>query len=164
LPPDPLGGLQSGYARQYNPDQAFTVFLGGYLVGELKFAIPEVRVILHDLHDWLVAHKFYFDYNGRTPSTEGNSVTVQYYQIAICRSADADTGGTGFFYFIKTVIADERINVHGTRLHQQRFIQLSINSGETAVRVNEVTSYRVLNISLLRNRFLNALNGDKSVK
>ncbi|MBW2491912.1 MAG: hypothetical protein JRE65_12275, partial [Deltaproteobacteria bacterium] len=26
LPPDPLGGMQSGYARQYHPDQAFTVF------------------------------------------------------------------------------------------------------------------------------------------
>ena len=40
LPPDPLGGMQSGYARQYNPDQAFTVFLGGHLVADLKFSIP----------------------------------------------------------------------------------------------------------------------------
>ena len=35
LPPDPLGGKQSGYARQYHADQAFTLFLGGhfYYVG-----------------------------------------------------------------------------------------------------------------------------------
>jgi len=157
LPPDPLGGLQSGYARQYNPDQAFTVFLGGYLVGELKFAIPEARLILHDWHDWLVAHKYYSDYTGSAPSTTENSVTVQYYQIAICRTADANTGETGFFYFIQTVIADECINAHGNRIHQKRFIQSSINSGENAVRLNEVASYRVLNISLLRNRFLNSL-------
>ena len=38
LPPDPLGGLQSGYARQYNLNDAFSVYLGGYLVSELKFS------------------------------------------------------------------------------------------------------------------------------
>jgi len=162
LPPDPLGGLQSGYARQYNPDQAFTVFLGGYLVGDLKSTIPEARLILHDLHDWLVAHEFYFDFTGSAPSTEKNSLSFQYYQIAICPTADANTGDTGFFYFIKSVIADECINSHGNRMHQKRFIQLSINSGENAVRLNEVASYRVLNISLLRNRFLNSLNGVKT--
>jgi len=162
LPPDPLGGLQSGYARQYNSDQAFTVFLGGYLVAELKFAIPEARRILHDWHDWLVAHKFYSDYSGSAPSTTENSVNVQYYQIAICRTADANTGDTGFFYFIQTVIADEGINAHGNRIHQKRFVQSSVNSGENTVALNDVASYRVLNISLLRNEFLNSLNGPKA--
>jgi hypothetical protein len=162
LPPDPLGGLQSGYARQYNPDQAFTVFLGGYLVGDLKFTIPEARRILNDLHDWLLEHKFYFDYSGSAPSTKENSLAIQYYQIAICRTANADSGDTGFFYFIKTVIADECINVRGDPVHQKRFIQLSINSGENAAQLNEVASYRVLNISLLRHRFLNSLNGEKT--
>ena len=49
LPPDPLGGLQSGFARQYNLDEAFTVYLGGYLVGKMKFTIPESKQILRDL-------------------------------------------------------------------------------------------------------------------
>ena len=162
LPPDPLGGLQSGYARQYNPDQAFSVFLGGYLVGDLKFTIPEARLILHDLHDWLVAHKFYFDYTGSAPFTKENSFAIQYYQIAICRNAYADTGDNGFFYFIKTVIADECIDVRGDPVHQKRFIQFSINSGDNPAQLNEVASYRVLNISLLRDRFQNALNGDNT--
>ena len=60
LPPDPLGGLQSGYARQYNPDEAFAVLLGGYLVGDLKFTIPEARQILHDLHNWLLKSRKLF--------------------------------------------------------------------------------------------------------
>jgi len=157
LPPDPLGGLQSGYARQYNPDQAFTVFLGGFLVGELKFAIPEARAILHDWHDWLVAHKFYSNYSGSVPSTTENGVNVQYYQIAICPTADANTGDTGFFYFIQTVIADECINTHGNRIHQKRFVQSSGNSGENTMELNDVASYRVLNISRLRTEFLNSL-------
>jgi hypothetical protein len=53
LPPDPLGGLQSGFARQYSLKEAFLVALGGFLVGELKFAVPEARVILKDLGAWL---------------------------------------------------------------------------------------------------------------
>jgi hypothetical protein len=53
LPPDPLGGLQSGFARQYSLKEAFLVALGGFLVGELKFAVPEARTILKDLGPWL---------------------------------------------------------------------------------------------------------------
>jgi len=52
LPPDPLGGLQSGYARRYSVDDALTVFFGGVLVADLKFGIPEARRILADLNLW----------------------------------------------------------------------------------------------------------------
>jgi hypothetical protein len=45
--------LQSGFARQYSLKEAFLVALGGLLVGELKFAVPEARVILADLGPWL---------------------------------------------------------------------------------------------------------------
>jgi len=53
LPPDPLGGHQSGYARQYSLKDAFYVYLAGYLVSVLGFSIPEARQILHDLNGWL---------------------------------------------------------------------------------------------------------------
>ena len=157
LPPDPLGGLQSGYARQYNPDEAFAVFLGGYLVGDLKFTIPEARQILHDLHNWLAAHKFYFDYAGSAQPTKENSFSIQYYQIAICRFADVDTNDSGFFYFTKGVIADESVAVEGRPVRQERFIESSINSGNNAAQINEAASYRILNISILRKRFLSSL-------
>ncbi len=162
LPPDPLGGLQSGYARQYNPDQAFTVFLGGYLVGDLKFTISEARRILHDLHDWLVARKFYFDYTGDALSTRENNLAIQYYQIVICRTADADIRDSEFLYCIKGVIADEWIDTGGNPLHMKRSTEWFINSDEKAAQINEVASYRVLNISILHDRFLNFLNDDKA--
>jgi hypothetical protein len=155
LPPDPLGGLQSGYARQYNPDEAFTVFLGGYLVADLKFTIPEARQILHDLYNWLAGHKFYFDYTGSAQSTKDNGFTIQYYQIAICRPADVDTGDAGFFYYTKGVIADELIGADDNPVGQMRFIESSICAGKPAVPINEAAGYRVLNISVLRKRFLN---------
>jgi len=157
LPPDPLGGLQSGYARQYNPDQAFTVFLGGYLVADLKFTIPEARLILHDLHSWLAEHAFYFDFTGSAPSTTDDSFTIQYYQISICRSADVDSGDAGFFYYAKGVIADEGIDADGNPVGQMRFIESSIYNGKTAAPIHEAAGYRVLNITILRKRFLSSL-------
>ncbi|MGD9330665.1 MAG: hypothetical protein PVJ53_05095 [Desulfobacterales bacterium] len=53
LPPDPLGGLQSGYARQYSVKDSFSVYLAGYLVAVVGFSIPETRQILNDLNGWL---------------------------------------------------------------------------------------------------------------
>lgn len=59
LPPDPLGGLQSGYARQFNLKEAFRVYLGGQLVGAMRFSIPQTRKILTDLDSELEALGFY---------------------------------------------------------------------------------------------------------
>ncbi|MBR9982817.1 MAG: hypothetical protein KFF50_17425 [Desulfatitalea sp.] len=59
LPPDPLGGLQSGIARQFNLKEVFKVYLGGYLVSELKFTIPEATKILTDLSAWLKVQGFF---------------------------------------------------------------------------------------------------------
>ena len=83
LPPDPLGGLQSGYARQYSPDEAFTVFLGGHLVGDLKFSISETKQILVDLHQWLVDHDFYFYFSKNSGSAKNSAPDINYYQLAI---------------------------------------------------------------------------------
>jgi hypothetical protein len=49
LPPDPLSGRQSGYARNFNIKDAFHVYLAGYLVGTMSFSIPQARQILSDL-------------------------------------------------------------------------------------------------------------------
>ena len=48
LPPDPLAGKQAGYARQYYVEHAFIVFLGGQLVADLGFSIPQARWILSE--------------------------------------------------------------------------------------------------------------------
>lgn len=158
LPPDPLGGLQSGYARQYNIDQAFTVYLGGYLVGDLKFTIPEARRILLDLHTWLVAHQFYSEFSRSGPPTTENSPAIAYYQIALCRSADAEIGDSDFFYIIQGVIVDELGHADSLTVRQQRFVESTIPSEKNAAAIKAAAGYRVLNISVLRNRFLTSLN------
>ena len=53
LPPDPLGGLQSGYARQYVFKDLFKVYLGGHFLSHLKLSVAEAAVVLTDLSPWL---------------------------------------------------------------------------------------------------------------
>jgi len=53
LPPDPLGGMQSGYARQYLFKDLFKVFLGGYLLAHLKLSVTDSRKVLDNLAPWM---------------------------------------------------------------------------------------------------------------
>ena len=156
LPPDPLGGLQSGYARQYNLDEAFTVFLGGNLVGDLKFTIPQSKQILHDLLQWLIDHGFYFDFIGNANPKNKSIHPVQNYQIAIysMRVPVPDDIYPALRYRIKaTMISDLDIS-NGVRIRQERFIESSIGAIEHEAEQLNAESYRVLNISGLRNTFL----------
>jgi hypothetical protein len=153
LPPDPLGGLQSGYARQYNLDEAFTVFLGGHLVGDLKFTIPESRQILYDLKQWLLDHDFYFDFSGKANSRNQSAQPVQYYQIAVmCTNID-DAAISGLVYRAKATITSEPVHYNGVPILQERYVESSIG-----MQTNEpepfAKSCRIINISLLRKSFL----------
>jgi len=68
LPPDPLGGLQSGVTRQYHPDEALRVRLGGILVGEMKFTLPQAALVLDDLAEWMEENGFRFVPKGNRPA------------------------------------------------------------------------------------------------
>ena len=104
LPPDPLGGMQSGYARQYAFKDLCKVFLGGHLVSQLKLMIPESRQVLADLTPWLKEHG-YFDSNGPNgacPPRSQKQGTVRIY-VRRMRSEDAHTSSFG--YLIRRVVA-----------------------------------------------------------
>jgi len=159
LPPDPLGGLQSGYARQYNIDEAFTVFLGGHLVGELKFTIPESRQILYDLKQWLLDHEFYFDFSGKANSRNESVQPVQYYQIAVMCTNIPDAANSRLLYKVKATITSEPVNYNGVPMRQERYVESSIG-----VQMHEPELYakscRIINISLLRKSFLDYFKSD----
>lgn len=94
LPPDPLGGMQSGYARQYSLDDAFNVYMGGYLVAELKFSIPEARQVLSDLREWMLSHGF-FTYHDQLNGKEatGDRVSETYHiRMSIPRNRQGEPG------------------------------------------------------------------------
>ena len=53
LEPDKASGQHSGVPRIYDFDQAIRIYLGGYLVRDLKFTLDESKQILNDLTNWL---------------------------------------------------------------------------------------------------------------
>jgi len=83
LPPDPLAGQQAGYARQYYVDHAFTVFIGGRLVADLGFSIPEARQILNESQGWMKAQGFHFDPRGIRKPRKGIDSRIKSYAIHI---------------------------------------------------------------------------------
>jgi hypothetical protein len=160
LPPDPLGGLQSGYARQYNLDEAFTVFLGGHLVGALKFTIPEAKKILYELHQWLVDYDFYFDFSGSANPRNKSDHPVQNYQIAIISTNIPEGNLVGYRYRAKAVISNDSIDYNGTPVQQERYIESWIGAPDNVPAQLNPPSHRVLNISVLRRIFLGLVQPD----
>ena len=104
LPPDPLGGMQSGYARQYAFKDLFKVYLGGHLLSHLKLSVPESQQVLMDLSPWLKKNGF-LDLNGLngTAAEMGGKSNFRIYFCPV-RTAGGKTG-TGFCYLIRKSVS-----------------------------------------------------------
>jgi hypothetical protein len=103
LPPDPLGGLQSGYARQYNLREAFIVALGGHLVSFLKYSIPEARTILSDLGQWL-ENSNYYALNGKALDESYPPAAAIGWHLVYIRTNIAVKGDSaGFTYALEKI-------------------------------------------------------------
>jgi hypothetical protein len=157
LPPDPLGGLQSGYARQYSLDDAFSVVLGGHLVGDLKFSIPETKQILIDLNQWLVDHDFYLYLAKSSESAAKQNPRAHRYLIAIISRTNQHDKNFGLSYWIRGILAEDSANFHGERVRRQDFTESFIGPQEMEPFRTDIESYRVLNISGLHEDFLTRL-------
>jgi hypothetical protein len=122
LPPDPLGGYQSGYARQYSIDDAFRVFLGGYLVTELNLPIPESRNVLAYLEEWLAEKGFL---SLRDPMVDQNSQEtpfVEEYVISVIDGKEKNTSR----YRIKAILSRTCTNLNGVPILQEKYQEKSL--------------------------------------
>ena len=158
LPPDPLGGMQSGYARQYHPDQVLTVYLGGYLVADLKFSVPEVRQILDDLGPWLRDHGFCFVPQGRKEKTVAGTSEVMEYRIFILRKRNLRMQATGLDYRIQAVLTRLQTDDTGKPVVTEKFIQTA--PGKTAASEPQPASAVMLNMSTFLKGFVTILGQD----
>jgi len=157
LPPDPLGGLQSGYARQYNPADAFTVYLGGHLIADLKYTIPECKQILVDLHDWLVLQGFFFDPIQPVKNTDFHQM-IQAYQIFIQQDTEPAKGLCGFHYLIRGIISTEQAEYKGFSVNHEIQYETNISEGHTFPPPYMWHHAKLLNISAVHTCFLTSLN------
>jgi len=161
LPPDPLGGMQSGFARQYSPDGAFTVYFAGHLVADLKFTIPEAKQIIKDLHEWFAEKGFYFDSGNRVTAAQGVNPLIKKYIIFIER--EKDPGNTvRFLYTIRGVISNEPVIYNGVEIMKELYMETSIGLPPKKKSTIDMNIVKVLYISDLLNTFIVRLNLNRS--
>ena len=155
LSPDPLGGIQSGYARQYKPDDAFILILGGYLVGELKFTIPEAKQILQDLNPWFTENDFYFNYSNAEDRPKRFPIPpAKRFKISILRSRDHKKADFGLYYVVRGLISRRNIDHQGLQVSEERYIESTIDPHKNNFAGQDSLSCRMINISEFRNKFL----------
>ena len=160
LPPDPLGGLQSGYARQYNPNEAFTVHLGGHLVANGKFSIPEAKQILSDLHEWLSDNGFYFDVNGSVDFSKGVERLVKKTVVFIIKNSDVNDGTPIFQYIIRGIISKTSIRSEGYDVMQELYTETLIHADADPFLDLATNTAKTLEISSFLNRFVACMGLD----
>ncbi|MBU0985830.1 MAG: hypothetical protein KKH68_01145 [Proteobacteria bacterium] len=161
LPPDPLGGMQSGYARQYNPDQAFTVFLGGHLVADLKFSIPEASQIIQDLNKWLSEKGFFFDLRGHSVSDNGMDSLVKKYIIFIRREKRPDKR-LKFIYTVRGIISNEQVQHKGFEVMKKLYVETSFNQGHEKPSEMDMNVVKTLYITGILTDFVGAIELDRT--
>jgi len=160
LPPDPLGGMQSGYARQYSIDNAFAVYLGGHLVGELKYTIPEAKKILEDLKKWLKEKDFYINTENSKKTGNDAKDLVKEYIIFILRKNDFKNSSGSFSYRIRGIISNLPVNYNEYRVREERYIEEYVPIDKRNKIDNNIEAEKMLKITKIHRYFKSCLNQD----
>ncbi len=163
LPPDPLGGMQSGYTRQYSIDDAFKVFLGGHLVSAIKYTIPEAKKILHDLQEWLAGVGIYQNSGRDLENNTGPVTAVNRYIIFIQPQPAVSGQPIDFLYSIRGIIADTTVRHKAILVRQERYIETLIPPQESERAVSETAGVKVFNITAVLQQFVECLDIPKTL-
>ena len=156
LPPDPLGGKQSGFARQYYFRDAFNVMLGGHLVGDLHFSVYEAGKVIEALKDWLLEKGFYQD-PGQMIERKPSEPHILRYIIYIRHIFWPEKKQTTFSFKIRGIIYDKPVQHNGIEAREECYVETVIGL-EDKVSVEEGTGYeKILDISALYKFFIGKL-------
>jgi len=161
IPPDPLGGMQTGYARQYHPDEAFNVHLGGHLVSDLKFTIPEAKQILADLQGWLADKGFYFNVKGGTASKNGVEVLIKEYIVFISKERLPDNTDR-IRYTVRGIISQKPVHYQNFEVMEELYAQTEIGLPPHKPAVDGRHVVKILKISDVLNNFVTQMDLDRS--
>ena len=151
LPPDPLGGLQSGYARQFSPREAFTVYLGGFLVSGLGFSIPQTRQVIKELSGWM-----------KRELLDGHlirrSAAGPRYEIHILgRPASPARGNGNLTYRIRAIEARKQVAGGSPPRWQETYTETTLKSPPDAIEGGYPPVRCLLDITDLADRFARLL-------
>jgi hypothetical protein len=156
LPPDPLGGLQSGFARQYSVRDAFVVYLAGYLVSSKAYSIPEARQILQDLNGWLQNEIV-------DPccavAEAGAETTSQVRRHELMITPIQGNGQAAFSYRVRLLLDRSRLDSDDTvEIWQEQFKEEVLKSGKPVSSGCYPTCGRRLALSVLADHFFKRLS------
>lgn len=158
LPPDPLGGYRSGYARQYSLREAFRVYLGGHLVSDLRFTIPEARTILDNLDSWIGRH--IIPRGGFPASGDADRKGPPPYEIHIW-TVGPDGDGGRFRYVVREMESVKSTVENGDRRVEERY-QMTVIGRESDTEGDQPPVCRVLLISRAASWFADRMGLLKS--
>jgi hypothetical protein len=161
IPPDPLGGMQTGYARQYHPDEAFNVHLGGYLVSDLKFAIPEAKQILGNLQEWLADKGFYFSVKGGAVSQNGVEALIKEYIVFISKERLPDNTYK-FQHTVRGIISNKPVRYQNFEIMEELYTETVIGLQPDKSAVYDTNAVKTLHISVVLNNFVARMDLDRS--
>jgi hypothetical protein len=159
LPPDPLGGLQSGVTRQFSVDEALIVFLGGHLVAELKTSVPDARQILRDLKPCLRDIGFFANSRVHERFRAVAADPIAFYTISINRDSSEPGLAVRFSYLLRGGISRSSQERGERTVYLERCIEERLPLA--APSLPKQLSSRTLNISAIAEFFVNALGLDK---
>ena len=148
LPPDPLAGMQSGYARQFYVNDAFTVFLAGHLVAALKFSIPDARTILEDLSPWMQRNGFRFNPDG-TRDRNADPAPVRDHTIIVRSYPDGGFGYTARGLVSRTPAVHDGADVFQEVIQEVHFGKRADDSARSTG-----ATAKLIEITRLCDRFL----------
>ena len=160
LPPDPLGGMQSGFARQYVFKDIFKVFLGGHLLSHLKLGVPESQHVLADLSPWLKKNGFLSlngDYGtGNVESGQLGGYRIYFRPVSAAKSKNR----SGFSYLIRKTINTESNTLLKGMQTKELYIETYINHTPSNGSIFLVDPYvRLINLSALVGVLVDSLAG-----
>ena len=159
LPPDPLGGLQSGFARQYTLKDAFRVYLAGFLVSELKYSIPAAKEITDELTGWLESENILTNHDLIRRNTKNAAVPIERYQVIISQKRRArDASRVEFDYQIRGIISNTPDLYEGMPIRVERYVETHIHSSRESAGTAEARSSQTLNLAEIIEYFMHCLN------
>ena len=111
LDADKASGQHSGIPRTYSFEQAVRIYLGGYLVRNLKFKLIEARQILNDVTGWLMGKGINVsEWVSFEESKWDGGYVVQTNYPWMELKVDVGDGGQGrFFYHLQTIIVKKKL-------------------------------------------------------
>ena len=97
------------------------------MVADLKFSIPETKIILGDLKEWVTSRYFSYPSPEEQPSVQQS---VKEYRIYIFINREPNQSVQTYTYRVRRVIDQEKSHGKGARIVTERYIENWLNEGE----------------------------------